>query len=128
MATISFRNPTAGRTRRQTLERLLEYQHAVLDAGRQTLRDGGWTERADVRDAEEESVDSVRMGVHVAVLELSAQTACGIEAALWRLNTGRFGRCADCGTAIPASRLEAMFFAERCRGCQEVCDLLTSAH
>jgi RNA polymerase-binding transcription factor DksA len=128
MASISPRAPMAWRMRRKTLERLLEYQHAVLDAGRETLRDCGRTEHAEVRDTEEKLTDSMRLGVDVTVLELSAQTACGIDAALWRLGAGKFGRCADCGVTIAARRLEALFFAERCYACQEVCDLVTSVH
>jgi DnaK suppressor protein len=128
MASISFRTPTEGRTRRRKLERLLEYRQATLEAGRESLRDNGRSQISEVRDDEERSVDAVRAGVNAAIVELDWRAACGIEAALWRLNAGRFGRCADCRSRIPARRLEAVSFAERCRNCQEVQDLVTSGH
>jgi DnaK suppressor protein len=123
MASISLRTPTAGRTHRKTLERLLERQQATLEAHREGLRRSGRSEISEVRDSEEHTVDDVRAGVNVAMLELDSQAAWGIEAALWRLNAGTFGRCSDCRTMIPARRLAALSFAERCRACQDACDL-----
>ena len=41
-----------------------------------------------------------------------------IQAALGRLETGGFGVCEACGTAIPLSRLRAMPWARHCVGCQ----------
>lgn len=42
-----------------------------------------------------------------------------IDAALARLATGDYGICLDCGNAIPARRLEAIPWAERCVACEE---------
>lgn len=42
-----------------------------------------------------------------------------IDAALARLAAGDYGVCADCGNAIPARRLEAIPWAERCVACEE---------
>lgn len=42
-----------------------------------------------------------------------------IDAALARLAAGDYGICADCGSAIPARRLEAIPWAERCVACEE---------
>ncbi|SIT00553.1 TraR/DksA C4-type zinc finger protein [Alicyclobacillus vulcanalis] len=41
-----------------------------------------------------------------------------VEAALERLKDGTYGRCVDCGQAIPRDRLEAMPTARRCVDCQ----------
>jgi RNA polymerase-binding transcription factor DksA len=117
-----------GRTRRKALEGLLERQQAALEVGRESLRQSGRAESSKVRDAEERSVDAIQLGVNVVLLELGGRAACAIEAALWRLNAGRFGRCADCGANIPAPRIEAMLSAERCRACQDAQDLVTSGH
>lgn len=46
--------------------------------------------------------------------ELSA-----IDAALTRINAGTYGQCTDCGTGIPAARLQASPEAGRCIACQE---------
>jgi DnaK suppressor protein len=42
-----------------------------------------------------------------------------VEAALQRLALGTYGHCVDCGTAIPAARLQATPETERCLPCQE---------
>lgn len=43
-----------------------------------------------------------------------------IDAALERLEQGGYGTCATCGTAIEPRRLEALPWALRCTGCEEV--------
>ena len=43
-----------------------------------------------------------------------------IEAALARIDSKEYGVCADCGKAIPSVRLEAVPWAIRCIGCQEL--------
>ncbi|MEM8814788.1 MAG: TraR/DksA family transcriptional regulator [Pseudomonadota bacterium] len=40
-----------------------------------------------------------------------------ITAALERIANGDFGKCLDCGEAIPSARLTATPFAERCIDC-----------
>lgn len=41
-----------------------------------------------------------------------------VEAALQRLNAGRFGICQDCAEPMAADRLEAQPWASRCVSCQ----------
>lgn len=41
-----------------------------------------------------------------------------VQAALARLDEGRFGRCLRCGQAIAVERLEALPFAQYCITCQ----------
>ena len=42
-----------------------------------------------------------------------------VEEALERTVSGDYGICADCGAAIPARRLEAIPWANRCVACEE---------
>jgi DnaK suppressor protein len=42
-----------------------------------------------------------------------------IEAALQRIDEGRWGECSECGRAIEPKRLEALPWAIRCTGCAE---------
>lgn len=42
-----------------------------------------------------------------------------IEAALLRINQGRYGFCAKCGKKIPQERLEAIPYAVLCVECQK---------
>jgi DnaK suppressor protein len=43
-----------------------------------------------------------------------------IDAALERMEEGRYGACAACGAAIEPRRLRALPWALRCTGCEEV--------
>ena len=42
-----------------------------------------------------------------------------IEAALRRIEDGRYGQCVNCGVEIPSARLEVAPEASRCIACQE---------
>jgi RNA polymerase-binding transcription factor DksA len=53
-----------------------------------------------------------------AALESLARHRAGVAAALERLGAGSYGRCVDCGEAVPAGRLEARPDAARCITCQ----------
>lgn len=50
------------------------------------------------------------------------------QAALARLESGDYGRCIDCGEAIPAARLQAQPFAIRCIGCQTQRERASGVH
>ena len=44
---------------------------------------------------------------------------CDIDAALHRLEIGRYGRCESCRQPIPAERLQLVPHARRCVGCAD---------
>ena len=46
-----------------------------------------------------------------------------LDAALARLDGGRYGLCTDCGVAIPKARLDAAPEASRCLACQTQAEL-----
>lgn len=50
-----------------------------------------------------------------------------IEAALARIDEGRWGNCAECGEAIEPRRLEVLPWAVRCAGCAEAAESAESA-
>jgi DnaK suppressor protein len=70
------------------------------DAGDQ----GEQVQRDEVREAEQNR----------DALELA-----DIDAALQRMDSGRYGECVDCGIDIPPARLRAQPSATRCVTCQE---------
>ncbi len=69
----------------------------------------GETERADEIATEhvERANDLVLLG------DLESQLL-DVQAALDRLDAGRYGECAACGVAIPAERLDAIPWARAC--------------
>jgi DnaK suppressor protein len=54
-----------------------------------------------------------------ALIQMKAETADRIAAALRRFDEGTFGFCLDCEDPIPKSRLRALPFAVRCRDCEQ---------
>jgi RNA polymerase-binding transcription factor DksA len=61
-------------------------------------------------DPRDEVADALRAGAVSAL--------CEIEAALERMEVGRYGRCETCGCAIPLERLEILPMAALCMRCQ----------
>ncbi len=105
------------------LERLRRLQQDELEARIRELRECSTpTETVDVSDVESLSDNASSVGVGAAVVEITARTLQGIESALLRLRSGKYGYCSDCGSQIAMARLRALPFAERCRDCQELSD------
>ena len=60
--------------------------------------------------AQEEVVETLRHGARVAL--------AGIEAALDRMDRGRYGACVECEAPIPLERLEILPAVALCTACQ----------
>jgi uncharacterized protein (DUF302 family) len=73
----------------------------------------------NVPDAGELAADDVARDVAIAEVDRDAAEIAAIDAALERLDRGTYGRCIDCGTVIPPSRLAHAPEAARCLACQE---------
>ena len=73
----------------------------------------------DVVDHVEGSDDDARQGLDLTLLEMRANTLTAIEAALGRLDAGKYGFCFECDGPIAERRLRALPFAVRCRDCEE---------
>lgn len=56
--------------------------------------------------------------VQASIMDTAQETLRQIEDALARMDQKTYGRCIDCGTAIPVERLEARPYAARCVPCQ----------
>ena len=83
---------------------------AELDGLRSAERGQEFEEAAQ---AEQGTADLERLN-EAELLELRR-----IDAALVRIDQGRWGQCAECGGAIEGKRLEALPWAIRCAGCAE---------
>ena len=92
---------------------------AQIDAQR-----GGPISRAEAAsetlDKSEDANAQIQSGRDVAFAINEHETAelLDIEAALLRIKEGVYGLCADCGTHIPAARIDAAPHTLRCLACQ----------
>ena len=57
--------------------------------------------------------------VELALLQMRADTLTRIDAALERLDAGKYGYCFDCAQEVAESRLRTQPFAARCQMCEE---------
>ena len=61
--------------------------------------------------------DTFEQEVSLSLLENDNQRLEEVGAALQRIEQGRFGRCEECGGAIPIERLRAVPYARLCIEC-----------
>ena len=73
----------------------------------------------NVPDTGELAADDVARDVAMAEVDRDAAEIAAIDAALERLDSGTYGRCVECGVAIPAARLARTPEAPRCFVCQK---------
>lgn len=71
-----------------------------------------------VLDRKDQADLVIQAGVDDAEYTRDLTELAQVEAALRRLDTGRFGLCEDCGEAIAAQRLNVQPWASRCMACQ----------
>jgi len=110
--------PTTSRTaelRQMLLNRRRELQADVH--GR--VRDSRSDRPNEVRDDLEASDANIQNDIEIALLQMRAETLLRVDAALVRLDAGKYGWCATCEAEIPWPRLRALPFAVRCQGCEE---------
>lgn len=74
--------------------------------------------RHDVRDFDNRAQAISARNDEFAMNEHETAELGDIQAALERIESGRYGICIDCGQTIPAARLHAYPTAKRCIGCQ----------
>ena len=85
---------------------------------------GGRISRADLAsealDKSEDDNAQIQSGRDLAFAIHEHETAdlVAIDASLLRIKEGVYGLCVDCGTHIPAARLDAAPHTERCVTCQ----------
>jgi DnaK suppressor protein len=110
------------RERYQVLKDMLEDRRAEIQDKLRSLRETRPEEIAQVRDAEEQSIDDFVQAVDFAVVQMKSETLRKIDEAIQRLEAGTYGTCAECDTEISEARLKALPFADKCRDCQELAE------
>jgi len=88
--------------------------HAA-DQARQAAAAGRAQEVTDLKDLAARSEDSTLLG---DTERRASEEAALVEAALHRLDAGRYGDCQDCGEPIALQRLQVQPAALRCAHCQ----------
>jgi DnaK suppressor protein len=101
------------------LKSMLEDRRQEIQLKLRSLRESLPAEVAEVKDAEEQSVDDFVQEVDFALMQMKSQTLAKIDEAIQRLDAGSYGTCGECGTEIAEARLKALPFADLCRDCQE---------
>jgi DnaK suppressor protein len=109
----------ADRKRYEVLNQLLMDRQAEIHNKLRSLRQVLPAEVAEVKDAEEQSMEDFVRGMDFALMEMESETLRKIDDALFRLQAGSYGVCAECGGKIAEARLRALPFATLCRDCQE---------
>lgn len=71
-----------------------------------------------VLDRKDEADLAIRAAIDSAGYERDLAELAEVEAALARVQEGRYGLCRDCSEPIPSSRLTAQPWASRCIACQ----------
>ena len=96
--------------RRRDIQALLRDE--LADAGHEALA-------GQVHDRGEESFADLLVDVDLAIAAIDLRELHDIDAALDRIEHGRYGECIDCGVEIPVARLQSLPQAARCVKCQE---------
>ena len=123
-----MRKATVGdRKRYEVLSQMLSDRAAEIKNKLRLLREVLPTESAQVKDAEEQSMEDFVLGMDFALMEMESETLKKIDEALRRLEAGTYGDCAECGQKIAEARLKALPFANTCRECQEQREELAEA-
>ena len=97
---------------------LLERQQALRTDVEGQLRDRRSRRAQEGTDDLEHSEAAIQNDLSLAVLQMQAETLVRVDAALDRLATGGYGRCAECEREIAIQRLRALPFAVRCQACE----------
>jgi DnaK suppressor protein len=109
-----------GTQRDDALRQMLNERRAALQNDVQThLRRGRQEGPAEGRDDLELSDDEIRGDLSFALLQMKSETIAQLDAALRRLDAGKYGDCVACEQPIASQRLRALPFAVRCQPCAE---------
>jgi RNA polymerase-binding transcription factor DksA len=116
--TKTTKTSSEDRKRYEVLNRMLMDRQAEIRTKLRSLREVLPAEVAQVKDAEEQSMEDFVLGMDFALMEMESETLRQIDEAIQRLDDGIYGICAECDERISEARLKALPFATVCRDCQ----------
>ncbi len=100
-------------------EALVNQQRQIVNAV-QTTKAQMAEKVGDLPDVSDRASEGYINELAVGLLAIEAAQLDEIEAAIRRIDEGRYGLCIDCGKPIPSKRLEVLPFAQRCLSCKGV--------
>ena len=109
---------TTGRTARLK-QALTERRRAMQADVDERMRDGRTNRSNEVRDVVDLCDVGIEEELSFALIQMQAETLMRVDAALARLEAGKYGICVECAARIAEGRLRALPFAVRCTGCEE---------
>jgi DnaK suppressor protein len=98
---------------------LRERRRQLQNEVQRRMRDGRTDRPTEVRDDLEHSGADIQGDIEFSLLQMTAETLTRIDAALVRLDAGKYGSCFECAGEISEARLRALPFAVRCQACEE---------
>ena len=104
--------------REKLQKRALALRAEIEEALRKADTDEAMHLANHIEEIDDQAVADLETSLDIAALERDVQELRAVEAALRHLDSADFGRCPDCGEAIPYARLMAEPTATRCVGCQ----------
>jgi RNA polymerase-binding transcription factor DksA len=84
-----------------------------------TTRHAGLRQMLSERRREMQDDADTQGDIELALLQMRAEMLTRIDAALVRLDAGKYGFCSECEGEISERRLRALPFAVRCQPCEE---------
>jgi DnaK suppressor protein len=115
-----MRKATVGDHKRyEVLSAMLRERQSEIRNKLRSLREVLPSESAQVKDAEEQSMEDFVLGMDFALMEMESETLRKIDEALQRLEAGTYGVCVECNGKVAEARLKALPFASTCRECQQ---------
>ncbi len=100
---------------------LLKRRDALIRSaiGDLSLLQGKPSKTGDVLDA---VADTVQAELNSQLLEVEGRELAAIDAAIERLDEGKYGDCASCKKPIPLTRLRAVPYARECIACHRLAE------
>lgn len=84
----------------------------------QRNQSSGKETRDDLKDLADQASDAYEKEFLFGLSDSERKLLSEVEAALYKIEEGTFGRCEECGEMINSERLEALSYAHLCLSCQ----------
>jgi DnaK suppressor protein len=98
---------------------LIERRHELRNELHHRMRVGRARGTQEGTDDLEHTEDDIQDDLAMALLQMQSEMLGHIDAAIARLDAGRYGLCVECEREIATRRLRALPFAVRCQACEE---------